>query len=184
MLKQIALIVLACFFLLSCDWLDTSPKEIDATNILGSAASFTYDELPAHVKALARDGYTYASSGEKSQQIPKEQGFYLQLVIDNYKLANASTPDTVLSRLLDPSNYRMLYGKYRNAPMLLDEDGHTVKKMLKHEGQVIVYIARNGGIDTTYYGPMPVRPKVAMMGCSQLDSSRRPTVYVRPIKPE
>ncbi len=145
---------------------DKKPQPGPDGIVLGAKA-YTYKELPGTVKTDARD----------LTDLKKENGYYVQLIFDNHQLANASTEDTNYLRLINTNNYYELYGT-RNSPTFFNEKGDEVVGFGHSGGHHLIHIARDGNLDTSYYGPLLERPVKMQMNCTYLDSAHTPRMKV------
>lgn len=145
---------------------DKKPQPGPDGIVLGAKA-YTYKELPGTVKTDARD----------LTDLKKENGYYVQLIFDNHQLANASTEDTNYLRLINTNNYYELYGT-RNSPTFFNEKGDEVVGFGHSGGHHLIHIARDGNLDTSYYGPLLERPVKMRMNCTYLDSAHTPRMKV------
>lgn len=167
----------------SCDILeDDKPYQIDfdPKKIVLEASAFAYPELPAAAKEKASNSYIFKQVGEEAEEIKKEEGYYLRLIVDNTVLAKASTSRGMWKEnvLLDSSNFSRLYGKYQNTPYLYNASGEVIEMTRKHEGYNLVTVSRSKNIDTSFWGPVKELPVKLVLACSSLDSVSHPTVSV------
>jgi hypothetical protein len=167
----------------ACSDEDESRAQPGPDGIVLNAQAYSYSELPGTAKSKASDGFdffNYLEHEDKTNKtLKKEDGYYVALTLDNLQLAQASTKDTNWHKLIDPNNYRALYGKYRNGPSFYNAEGKEIKGLEKGAVHELFYIARSGNFDTAYYGPMNERPVRMALGCSYLDSAHTPRLAVQ-----
>ena len=176
------LILFAVLFICSCDILFDEPEskpKPDTKGLLIGAKVLSYFNLPKNVREKATDGYAFHRSYTKSDFLKKEDGCYVRMIVNNIKLAHASTQDTNYLALLDTSSLYLLYGKYRNHPEFYGYTGNVIKGFQRNYNHNLFYIARNKDIDTAYYGPLREIPAKMLLYCSALDSATFPTISLR-----
>lgn len=155
--------------------------KIYTRGLIKSSTVYTYDSLPEDIRRLApesgflvRDAYTETGNTE----IPKRKGYYIRLVLDNYLLAKASTSETFKEKeLLNETDVRALYGKYRNSFSLYDATNTEIKHTEKHMGYNLFYVRRDYNIDTICIGPCIEKPVRVRINCYQQAQTTDPIEY-------
>ncbi len=178
-MKSFLSLLIACILLCSCGWLDTEPTVYNTEGLLKNADCLTYEELPDHVRGIATDAHVFAAGGDPQETIKKEQGYYVQVILDNEILAKASVQDTNWRPLLDPANNRALYAKYTSKPHFFDATNKEIKGTMKHGAHDLLFVARNGRTDTVYWGPER-SPVARVVISTKADSSAHTTFFIKP----
>lgn len=164
---------------ISCDDVEDkrSYSSKDLNSIILDVQTLRYSDLPSSVKERASNAYTFVPVGNPIDEILKEKGYYLRMVINNELLAKVSTDNGLWKRdyLLDLNDLNSLYGKYKNHPELYDSSSTLVPKTRKFEGYDLVKVIREGITDTTYWGPLSRKPHTIKLFCSDIESSEVPT---------
>jgi hypothetical protein len=145
--------------------------KIYTKGLIKSSRVYTYDALPEKLRKLApesallvKDAYTETDYIE----IPKREGYYVQVVLDNKLLAKASASETFKeNELLDEMDPGALYGKYRNSFDLYNATNTTIRRTEKYMGFNLFYIKRDYNIDTICVGPCIEKPVKIRINCYQ-----------------
>lgn len=178
-MRKFVLPVVILLTLSACGWLDEEKVEVDTSKIVMEARAYTYNDLPLTVQPRAQSG-SYYHKGNTGVSVKKEEGWYIRLVSNNRELAKASCYKDLLknANLYDTANWRSLYGKYKNAPFLYNEQGSLIPPTMSIERYHLFSLQRSGETDTSWWGPIIEKPAKLVLACSQLDSARQPTVKV------
>lgn len=178
-MRKFALPFVILLTLSACGWLDEEKVEVDTSKIVTEARAYSYSDLPSHIQPKAQDG-SYYHKGNTGVSVKKEEGWYIRLVSNNRELAKASCNKEMLkdANLYDTAQWKTLYGKYRNAPMLYNAQDSLIPPTMSNERYHLFSLQRNGETDTSWWGPIIEKPSRLVFVCAQLDSTRQPTAKV------
>lgn len=170
------LIPFCLFLIVSISGCDNPPVNAEVTDVILDASIVRLGELGADERKDLNTCCRYIGVDPKGRKtFSPAQGYWVRLSIDNQKLATASLLNscgpslrpqqcdqdvlqTKIQAAFASREYQAMYGKGLTRFILYRDNGDKIDKTDKHDGQKIVRLKRENGVDHFTIGPVNIKP--------------------------